>query len=221
MILPLRSYERETPSRDAKSVFIFCEGKKREFQYFRYFRDLDSRINIKVYELNHNDDNSPKGLLEIANKCFPTNSENIESEYSFVEGDEVWIVLDCDKDKRESRVPQIADIIKECSNKIGWYVAISNPCFEVWLYYHEFAKKPDVLSEKPIWWKQLVATEIKGGFDSKRHPLLIKTARDNARNNYAVVGNTPEVGCTDVFKLADTILPLVKEKLDKALRSIE
>lgn len=220
MILPLRSYEREAPSRDAKSVFIFCEGKKREFQYFKYFRELDSRINIKVYELEHDDDNSPKGLFNIAERSF-SRSDSLDSEYSFVKGDEVWIVFDCDKDKLDSRAPQIADVIKECSNKTGWYVAISNPCFEVWLYYHEFAKKPDVLSEKPIWWKQLVATKIKGGFDSKRHPLLIKTARDNARNNYAVVGNTPEVGCTDVFKLADTILPLVKEKLDKALRSIE
>ena len=31
MILPIRSYQREAPKKDAKSVYIFCEGKKRDF----------------------------------------------------------------------------------------------------------------------------------------------------------------------------------------------
>lgn len=221
MILPLRSYVREAPSKDAKSVFIFCEGKKREFQYFSYFSNLDSRINIKVYELDEHDDNSPLGLLNIAINCFTPNPNYLESEYSFVEGDEVWIILDRDKDKLDSRVPQIAKIKTECSERAGWNMTISNPCFEVWLYYHKFSIKPDEFSEKPSWWKQKVAEAISGGFDSHRHPLLIETARDNAKDNFNLVGDTPDVGCTDVYKLADTILPLVKEKLDKALRIIE
>lgn len=217
MILPLRSYVREAPSKDAKSVFIFCEGKKREFQYFRYFRDLDSRINIKVYELNHHDDNSPKGLFKIADDCFSNNSDNLEPEYTFIEGDEVWVVVDCDKDKLDTRAPQILEIIRKCNKREGWNIAISNPCFEVWLYYHEFTVKPVELSEKPSWWKQKVNEAINGGFDAHRHPILIEAARNNARNNFTVVEDLPDVGCTDLFRLADTILPLVKEKLSKAL----
>lgn len=221
MILPLRSYEREAPRKDAKSVYIFCEGKKREYQYFSYFRGLDSRINIKVYELEDHDDNSPLGLLNIAIECFTYNSDNSGSEYSFVEGDEVWIVLDRDKDKLDSRAPQISKIIMECSKREGWYMAVSNPCFEVWLYYHKFSVKPVDISDKPSWWKQKVAEAINGGFDSHRHPLLIETARNNAKDNFKLVDEKPDVGCTEVYKLANTILPLVKEKLDKALNGIK
>ena len=220
MILPNRSYVREEPSRDAKSIFIFCEGKKREYQYFRYYRDIDSRINIIIYELDPHEDNSPNGLLNIAEESF-TNSNNSESDYTFVENDEVWIVLDCDKDKLDSRAPQIANVIEECNKRAGWNVAISNPCFEVWLYYHKFSVLPDELSEKPIWWKHKVADDIKGGFDSKKQPFVIETARNNAIDNFKAIENIPDVGRTDLFRLADTILPLVKEKLDKVLSRIE
>ncbi len=52
MILKKRLFERAEPSEDAKKIFIFCEGKKRERAYFNYFKAIDSRINIEVYELD-------------------------------------------------------------------------------------------------------------------------------------------------------------------------
>ena len=52
MILTNRLFKREIPSRDAKSIFIFCEGLKREYQYFTFFMEKDSRINVEVYKLN-------------------------------------------------------------------------------------------------------------------------------------------------------------------------
>ena len=51
MILTNRLFVREEPTRDAKSIYIFCEGKEREFNYFMYFKELDSRINIEIYKL--------------------------------------------------------------------------------------------------------------------------------------------------------------------------
>jgi hypothetical protein len=52
MILTNRLFERVPPSREAKSIYIFCEGAKREYDYFEYFKQLDSRINIEVYKLD-------------------------------------------------------------------------------------------------------------------------------------------------------------------------
>lgn len=66
MILTNRLFDRIEPLKEAKSIFIFGEGKKREYQYFQYFRSKDSRINIEVYPLEHSENNSPLGLLEIA-----------------------------------------------------------------------------------------------------------------------------------------------------------
>ncbi len=76
MILPNRPFERVAPSREARSIYIFCEGVRREFDYFNYFVELDSRINVEVYKLHPHDDNSPLGLLRIAEKCILGDNEN-------------------------------------------------------------------------------------------------------------------------------------------------
>lgn len=62
MIVTNRLFTRRPASREAKSIFIFCEGVKREVQYFEYFKEMDSRINIEVYPLSPHEDNSPRFL---------------------------------------------------------------------------------------------------------------------------------------------------------------
>ncbi len=41
------------------------------------------------------------GLLNIAKRCIIKSDENPNPKYNFIDGDEVWIVLDIDKDKNE------------------------------------------------------------------------------------------------------------------------
>jgi hypothetical protein len=222
MILTNRLFERVPPSREAKSIYIFCEGAKREFDYFEYFKELDSRINIEVYKLHPHEDNSPSGLLSIAEKCIIESDENPNPKYNFIEGDEVWIVLDIDTDKDKSREPQIKIIQERCDKLENWRLALSNPCFEVWLYYHLHSEKPNFNnSEKCSEWKQLVNDSIKGGFDSRRHPIYIETAGVNAERNFRIDNNMLDLGSTDVFNLARSIVPLVSSKLEKVLRQIE
>lgn len=217
MILPNRPFVREAPSREAKSVFIFCEGAKREYDYFSYFVELDSRINIEVYKLHPHEDNSPLGLLRIAEKCILRDTENPNPKYNFMKGDEVWIVLDIDKDTLSSREPQIEKVKWECDKRENWNLSRSNPCFEVWLYYHTNSEKPEILSEKGDDWKQLVDSVIPGGFNSKRHPLLIEQARNNAKKHFQFIDNLPALGATEVYCLADSILPLIRDKIRREL----
>jgi len=220
MILRNRSFERKLPSREAKSIYIFCEGAKREFQYFSYFKEIDSRINIEIYELEHDEDNSPRGLFNIATKCTESGES---SKYSLQENDEVWIVIDIDKDKFDSRTPQIIEIQKECLKRDNWFVVQSNPCFEIWLYYHLFTDKPD-FGEADYNCRELkgkVNSLIPGGFSSKKHPLLIQNATINTENTFSITGNTPDLGCSDVFKLSKSMLPLIKHKLDMYLSELE
>lgn len=68
MILTNRLFKRREPFKEAKCIYIFCEGAKREFQYFNFFKEIDSRINIEIYSLDSNEDNSPLGLYKIAEK---------------------------------------------------------------------------------------------------------------------------------------------------------
>ena len=222
MILTNRLFERVPPSREAKSIYIFCEGAKRELDYFEYFKELDSRINIEVYELHPHEDNSPLGLLRIAEKCILKSDETPNPKYNFIEGDEVWIVLDIDKDKHESREPQIQTVLERCSEIDDWNLAQSNPCFEVWLYYHVHSERPIFdSSEKCANWKKHVNDSIKGGFDSRRHPIFIETAGINARNCFKLENSKLKIGSTDVFNLANSIIPLVSVKLKKVLTQIE
>ncbi len=222
MILTNRLFKREEPSREAKSIYIFCEGAIREYQYFKYFKEMDSRINIEIYKLNPHEDNSPSGLLNIAKSFITANEANPNPKYFFLENDEVWIVLDTDKDKAESRKPQIREVRNFCKQNKDWFVAQSNPCFEVWLYYH-------LSSEKPIFenrgvssvWKKFLNDFIPGGFDSNRHPVYIENAIVNAEKNFELNDGIPEVGSTEVFILSKSIFPLVEAKIKKVLKEIE
>ncbi|SEA34790.1 RloB-like protein [Arachidicoccus rhizosphaerae] len=95
MILTNRLFERNVPSRNAKSIFIFCEGRRREYDYFKYFKEKDSRINIEIHKIAPDDNNSPEGLFDIAVNAFcPIEEKGYKPKYDLIEGDEVWIVLD-------------------------------------------------------------------------------------------------------------------------------
>lgn len=219
MILRNRLFERTPPNRDAKSIYVFCEGAKRELDYFEYFKELDSRVNVEVYKLHPHENNSPKGLLNIAEDCIIKSEQNPKPKYNFIEGDEVWLVLDIDKDKNESREPQIKELELKCEERDGWCLALSNPCFEVWLYYHFHQsiikfKNNDKCSS----WKQYVNNSIPGGFDSRKHPLFIEKAGKHAKENFKEINQRPTIGSTEVFRLADSLIPLIGDKLDKAIQ---
>ena len=95
-----------------------------------------------------------------------------------------------------------------------WNVAQSNPCFEIWLYYHFFDKEPSKESlEKYASLKNFVDAMIPGGFDSRKHPALLALAISNASANYHEQDGFPNLFATEVFKLGQEILPFVVDIL--------
>ena len=223
MILTNRLFNRNPPSREAKSIYIFCEGADREYRYFDFFREMDSRINIEIYKLNPHEDNSPHGLYTIAVNSIIESEHNPNPKYAFQENDEVWIVLDTDKDKDNSRRAQIEFIRNSVIKVKDWFIAESNPCFEVWLYYHYYTTIEQFDGfEKCKNWKSYVDARIKGGFDPRKHPVYIERATTNAESNFQIDGNNNlTVGTTEVFKLSKSILKIVKSKICEILDTIE
>ncbi|MEZ4850936.1 MAG: RloB family protein [Bacteroidia bacterium] len=221
MILRQRPFSRKPPDKDAKSIFIFCEGKKREYQYFRYFREMDSRVNIEVYELSPDENNSPLGLLNIAKSCIIKSDENPEPRYDFLEGDEVWLVIDIDLDKTGSRIEQIEEVKSFCDEQKGWHLVQSNPCFEVWLYYHFFHEKPSFTDEdKCSGWKTLLDSSVNGGFNSNKHPILIESAIHTSRRIHAQAEGLIE-GTTEVYLLGESIFGIMERKINSAITKME
>ena len=211
MILTNRLFERQVPSREAKSLYIFCEGAKREYQYFEYFREIDSRIKVEVNKLNPDENNSPKGLYALAENSFVGD----KPKFTLQENDEVWIVLDTDPDKANSREEQLKQIKTACKTKDKWFVVESNPCFEVWLFFHQNEKVEEFESDNICKsWKQKVNESYDGGFDSRRHPIFIEEAIKNAERNFKTDENgKPLKGSSEVYLLAKSMFAVIKNKI--------
>ena len=122
-------YKKKEPFRDASLMIIVCEGKQREPDYFRYFDQLDSRLKIIVVP-SRNGASAPKHLMDNANAA---------TKYHIKDGGtyKLWYVLDTDRWLKS----QILEICKACEKNPDWSFALSNPCFEVWLFYHVSNKK--------------------------------------------------------------------------------
>jgi len=61
-------YEKIAPNKDAKKVYIVCEGQVTEYNYFNYFKGFSSNIDIPIPSLNGQTD--PLKLKEQAISLF-------------------------------------------------------------------------------------------------------------------------------------------------------
>ena len=106
-----KKFEKKAPSRDAKLILIYCEGRKREPQYFNRFKEISSRIRVETVLPDKNANNSPTGLYEHAVN---------NSDYEIISDDEVWFVIDTDTWGKH-----ISKLRKLCHDKKNWKVAQS------------------------------------------------------------------------------------------------
>lgn len=210
-----RRYERQEPLRDSRKIYIYCEGNKREFDYFRFFCGLSSNVNI-IPIPSKDGKTDPEKLMEAAQEEFGINSD-VSPKFTLdvSQQDNVWFVIDTD-----SWGSKITDLRNFCKSQNAgldnetWYVSQSNPSFEIWLYYHKFSEKPvknDVDKYSSI--KEFVDAQIPGGFDSRKHPAMIEAAIQNAKATYEEENQVLKLYSTEVFKLGQVILPFVKDIL--------
>ena len=210
-----RRYERQEPLRDSRKIYFYCEGNKREFDYFRFFCGLSSNVNI-IPIPSKDGKTDPEKLMEAAQEEFGINSD-VSPKYTLdvSQHDNVWFVIDTDL--WGSKITDLRNFCKSQNaglNNETWYVSQSNPSFEIWLYYHKFSEKPvknDVDKYSSI--KEFVDAQIPGGFDSRKHPAMIEAAIQNAKATYEEENQVLKLYSTEVFKLGQVILPFVKDIL--------
>ena len=149
------------------------------------------------------------GLYKNACKCLIKSEENPNPVYDLNEDDEIWFIVDTDKWGGE-----LATLREKTAEHNNWFVGQSNPCFEVWLYYHFEKEKPnsDICN-----WKSFLNDKIKGGFNLKEHPKFIQDAIVNSELNFSLSSNQPDVLSTEVFLLGKKSLPLVESDIDSIL----
>ncbi|MDO9016370.1 MAG: RloB family protein [Deltaproteobacteria bacterium] len=129
MIRRTRLLDRSVHQRDARFFVVATEGAETEPRYFHAIqeRDLVPRSRVKLHVLPTEDGRSAPHHLAARIEAFLR-------EYTLLPDDEVWLVLDMDIGSG-NRIAQLSGLVTLCGQK-RWRLAISNPCFEVWLLLH-------------------------------------------------------------------------------------
>ena len=202
-LLNKREYTKKLPFRDATIYILVCEGEKREPEYFKFFDGLTSQLKLLIVA-SEDGKSAPNHLIK--------NAKDFEQEIINDEGDyELWFILDNDRWNN-----QIHSLNEECNTISQWQIALSNPCFEVWLYYHFSSKQPT--SSKLFHcktWKNSVNNIVSGGFNSNHHPTNISDAINNSKTNYSEKGYIPDIGCTQIYIIAEKIYKITENIIKK------
>lgn len=158
-----RGYKRDEPHRDATLFVIACEGAVREKEYFEHLGEYSSRIRIKVLDQYGQHKSAPKWIQDSAARY--------ASETGLQEEDQLWLVMDIDRWK----VEVFHEIQQTCEAHVNWNLALSNPCFEVWLYLHV----DDIANCKATDCQGLkgeLPNKINGGYNKTTFVKLIRDA---------------------------------------------
>lgn len=120
---------RDSNINEREKLFILAfEGNKTEEQYFSEFRESnkfnDELIYLHLLKRAHNNTNSAP------NHVFRKLKSEAKDEFNFHTDDELWMIIDTDRWKN------IPEIIEACNDLGNMFVAVSNPCFELWLLLH-------------------------------------------------------------------------------------
>ena len=225
MIRRIKDYGKKAPCRDAHKVYIVCEGAGTEPDYFAFFEGCSS--NLQIITIPPSDGTDPLKLMERAKDMLLRENHTYTDTPDYQHGDTIWFVIDTDTWEKEGKIAPLRTFCKQQNKNISdkydevkpyraWNVAQSNPCFEIWLYYHFYDNKPcaDEI-DKSKSFKDFVNQSINGGFNFSVHPAYMESAIANAKNNFALKEGTLDSYSTEMFLLGSEILKFTKRELDK------
>ena len=124
------SREEQTYADDTLLV-VACEDRYAPEQYFK----LLPNERLKVITLPTRDKRSnPTAILERLHQ--------FKQEHDLDTGDQLWLALDTDHWASGNHKKALAEVLKECQQR-GIQVAMSNPCFDLWLLLHQMDVDPN------------------------------------------------------------------------------
>jgi len=117
--------------RDASLIVIASEDTHAVELYFDRFRP--SRVQFRFLPTEHGR-SSPQAIVD--------RLDAYRAEFEIGEDDELWYCGDIDHWAAGSHLPNLQSVLSHCHSQ-GYLVALSNPCFELWLLLH-FEEAPTV-----------------------------------------------------------------------------
>ena len=196
-------------------IVIFSGGSKTELEYFKPIRANQCFLDIRIEILVEDTFNKKTDALLFNPRIFDYAYSKVEE---YREGmspdspDAFFIITDVDHFGESIQANR-----SKCKQE-GIELIISNPCFEVWLYYsvhsdrfENFTIPQKKLSETL---KKFVHKSVDGGLDTRKAIFNIEQNIVNARNNYEEENGFPTLFSTQMYRLSEQLLPYVKEGLE-------
>lgn len=210
---PDSRYTKPEASKVPQALFvIYSGGTEREKNYFRLIyrkSELFPSVRIVFHAEPNFDEGGKPSIVRFATEKTKEYQESASEEKT----DLYFLITDVDH--FEQFLPEMR---QEC-DKNNIKLIISNSCFEVWLYYAEKSDRPTdfVIPQKKLEissaFKTWANTQIKGGLKPTRAIFNIEQNITNARNNYVEENGLPTLFSTQMFRLAEQMLPYVKDGL--------
>lgn len=204
-------------------LFILSGGEVRERNYFKLLKDDHQLTRMKVaFASKEGQGLNPTQMLDLAKECVEKKKfVTQEATYRFERdnGDVIYLLQDIDEFEPEIR--KLAD--EEQPDCLRWIY--SNPAFEMWLYYHYFAKPlPELrdaiekpLAERSKWLKGHLQVLIPGGVKTTKAIAQMRQAIDNSKGNYSEERGLPTLFATRMHNLGEDILSILGSEFDEML----
>jgi hypothetical protein len=186
-------------------IVVVSGGEKTERSYFKI---ISNKTRFPLLKIEFNTDPTrlnPKGLLEFAlerKKYYQSSNESSKP-------DDIYLISDVD-----DYLSELIGIKEKCqSNNIS--LIISNSCFEIWLYYAYYSEIPNMGVPLKV---DKISRTFRQWMPSNVNPvraiLNIEKNIENAKKHYREdEKGFPILFTTNMFVLAENILPYIKENL--------
>jgi hypothetical protein len=132
-----------------KTVVVVCEGTKTEPDYLEALADDPAVRNVAAVKLRLESANRPEVPLKLVRRASELNARDRKEGGEI---DEVWCVFDVEWPEHH---PNLREALEMAASN-GIRVAVSNPCFELWLALHfervtRFLTNSDARRERERW----------------------------------------------------------------------
>ncbi len=188
--------------RDANLIVIASEDRYAVRQYFDFFES--TRIQFKVLETQDGECPAPRARTKGAISC-----DEYMKEYEIGAGDEFWLVCDCDHWINSGHIKNLTRVLQECRQK-GIQIALSNPCFELWLLLH-FAEFPKGTSLTRVQIEKRIRAAV-GPYDKTKVYKLpidndrVKAAVERSKANQPASIAIPEIPSTGLHLIIEDLV---------------
>jgi hypothetical protein len=122
----------ENDPRDTRLILVACDDTYAPKQYFDFFDKYFTRVKVRVQPTENGEGATAENVL------------NRLLEYTHEDDDELWMVLDTDHYIHGNHQKEFYRALEEAERQ-NVKVALSRPCFELWLLLH-YVDYPEVSS---------------------------------------------------------------------------